>query len=165
MQIHGSCERFAVSRLIGSPGGEHQAVLCDGISGIFLISVSGGSALTLAQYISLPYVPVDLDFEDSASLWVLSGEKENPINLYTFRMGSWQPAQQDGNMKRLTDTIQENWEHLQGTASPEKRFSGLYKVGCDNMAAYLMKKEARLQIEKRKLSSGSARSTAKVQKT
>lgn len=158
-------QRFAVSRLSCSPGGEHLAVLCDGVSGVFLFSVSGGPSLSITQYISLPSVPLDLDFEDSASLWVLSGVIENPIELHRYNNGTWQPAPSDDYTKRLSKTIGENWEQLEGTASPESRFSGLYKAVFDNMASYLMKKEARLQSEKRKVSSGSAGAAVKVQKT
>nr|DBA34655.1 TPA: hypothetical protein GDO54_002201 [Pyxicephalus adspersus] len=156
--------RFAVSLLSCSPGGKHLAVLCDGVSGIYLCSVASGPTLTHTQYISVPYTPVDLDFEDSVSLWVLSGVKETPIDLYKFGNSTWQLAPQDRYMYRLSETIQENWEQLEGVVSPENRFSGLYKVVFDNMASYLMKKEARLQAEKRKLSSHPSTSV-KVQKT
>ncbi|XP_072254611.1 tRNA (guanine-N(7)-)-methyltransferase non-catalytic subunit WDR4 [Pyxicephalus adspersus] len=157
-------QRFAVSLLSCSPGGKHLAVLCDGVSGIYLCSVASGPTLTHTQYISVPYTPVDLDFEDSVSLWVLSGVKETPIDLYKFGNSTWQLAPQDRYMYRLSETIQENWEQLEGVVSPENRFSGLYKVVFDNMASYLMKKEARLQAEKRKLSSHPSTSV-KVQKT
>lgn len=60
------------------------------MSGVFLFSVSGGPSLTNTQYISLPYVPLDVDFEDSASLWVLSGVKENPIELHRYNNSAWQ---------------------------------------------------------------------------
>lgn len=135
------------------------------VSGVFLFSVSGGPSLSITQYISLSSVPLDLDFEDSASLWVLSGVIENPIELHRYNNGTWQPAPSDDYTKRLSKTIGENWEQLEGTASPESRFSGLYKAVFDNMASYLMKKEARLQSEKRKVSSGSAGAAVKVQKT
>lgn len=157
--------RFAVSRISCSPSGEQVAVLCDGGPGIYLFSISSGPRLAHPQYIPLTYVPVDLDFEDSGSLWVLSAIKETPIELFQYREQRWQPAPQDDRMKELSETIRENWEQLEGSVTLESRFSALYKAVCDNMASYIQKKEARLQNEKRKFSSGQAGSASKIQKT
>ncbi|CAI9621836.1 unnamed protein product, partial [Staurois parvus] len=115
---HEEIQRFAVTRLSCSPGGEHLAVLCDGVSGMYLFSMSSGPSLSHTQYVSLPYVPLDLDFQDSASLWVLSGVKENPIELHRYDKVSWHAAPPDEYTKRLSETIRENWEQMEGAASP-----------------------------------------------
>ncbi|XP_068127147.1 tRNA (guanine-N(7)-)-methyltransferase non-catalytic subunit WDR4 isoform X2 [Hyperolius riggenbachi] len=155
---------FAVSKLTSSPDVEHVAVLCDSVSGIFLFSVSSDFHLAHPQYISLPYVPLDVDFESSTSLWVLADEKESPVELYGLTDGVWQPAPQDKFMKRLAETIQDNWEGLEESKSSENKFSGLYKTLCDNMASYMVKKEARLQAEKRKFTSLQSDSALKAPK-
>ncbi|XP_069812080.1 tRNA (guanine-N(7)-)-methyltransferase non-catalytic subunit wdr4-like, partial [Dendropsophus ebraccatus] len=79
-------KRFAISRICCSPNGEHVAVLCDGIAGIFLFSLSSSAPLlAYPQYIALPYVPMDLDFEDVASLWGVISPKRKPIELLQYR--------------------------------------------------------------------------------
>ncbi|XP_075053675.1 tRNA (guanine-N(7)-)-methyltransferase non-catalytic subunit WDR4 isoform X1 [Mixophyes fleayi] len=156
--------RFAVSRISCCPRGENVAVLCDGVPGIYLFSISG-SHLTHVQYVPLSYVPVDLDFEDSASLWVLSGVREDAVELHRYKDGHWQAAPQDDYLKRLKEAVRENWGEMEVSVTQENRFSGLYKAVCDNMASYLQKKEARLQTEKRKLSTGQPGTAMKVQKT
>ncbi|XP_063810551.1 tRNA (guanine-N(7)-)-methyltransferase non-catalytic subunit WDR4, partial [Pseudophryne corroboree] len=157
--------RFAVSRISCCLRGENVAVLCDSVPGIYLFSISSAPRLTHVQYISLSYVPVDLDFEDSSSLWVLSGVRDNPVERFQQRDGSWQPTTQDDYLKRLSETVREDLDQIGGSVAQENRFSGLYKAVCDNMASYLLKKEARLQSEKRKLVPGQAESAGKMQKT
>ncbi|XP_075703366.1 tRNA (guanine-N(7)-)-methyltransferase non-catalytic subunit WDR4 isoform X2 [Rhinoderma darwinii] len=158
--------RFAVSRICCSPCGGRVAILCEGVPGIFLFSISTGPGLAHPQYVALSYVPVDLDFEDSVSLWVLSAIKENPIELLQYRGDQrWQPAPQDDRMKELSEAIRENWEQMEGSVTAESRFDALYKAVFDNMASYLQKKEARIQTEKRKLSTGKAGAAVKIQKT
>ncbi|XP_075703365.1 tRNA (guanine-N(7)-)-methyltransferase non-catalytic subunit WDR4 isoform X1 [Rhinoderma darwinii] len=159
-------QRFAVSRICCSPCGGRVAILCEGVPGIFLFSISTGPGLAHPQYVALSYVPVDLDFEDSVSLWVLSAIKENPIELLQYRGDQrWQPAPQDDRMKELSEAIRENWEQMEGSVTAESRFDALYKAVFDNMASYLQKKEARIQTEKRKLSTGKAGAAVKIQKT
>ncbi|KAG9473000.1 tRNA (guanine-N(7)-)-methyltransferase non-catalytic subunit WDR4 [Eleutherodactylus coqui] len=161
----GEIKRFAVSRICCSPNGEQVAMLCDGVPGIYLFSVTTGPRLAHSQYVALTYIPLDVDFEDLASLWVLSAIKENPIELIQYRDERWQLVPLDDHMKELSGAIRKNWEQMEGSVTLEDRFSALYKAVFDNMASYLQKKEARLQIEKRKLSPGQVRSAIKIQKT
>ncbi|XP_044140237.1 tRNA (guanine-N(7)-)-methyltransferase non-catalytic subunit WDR4 isoform X1 [Bufo gargarizans] len=155
-------KRFAVSRICCS--GEQVAVLCDGIPGIYLFSISTSPHLTHQQYVALPYVPVDMDFEDLTSLWVLLSVKENPIALLQYREQRWQLVPLDDRMKEVSETIRKNWEQMEGSVTLENRFSALYKAVVDNMASYLQKKEARIQTEKRKSSTGQTGAAAKIQK-
>ncbi|XP_069800562.1 tRNA (guanine-N(7)-)-methyltransferase non-catalytic subunit WDR4 [Dendropsophus ebraccatus] len=158
-------KRFAISRICCSPNGEHVAVLCDGIAGIFLFSLSSAPLLAYPQYIALPYVPMDLDFEDVASLWVLSALKEKPIELLQYRERTWQLVPLHDHVKELSETIRENWEQMEGSVTLENRFSALYKAVFDNMAAYLQKKETRMQTEKRKVSDRQTGCVPKMQRT
>ncbi|CAN2387816.1 tRNA (guanine-N(7)-)-methyltransferase non-catalytic subunit WDR4 [Pristimantis euphronides] len=158
-------KRFAVSRICCSPSGEQVAVLCDSVPGIYLFSVTTGPSLAQPQYVSLPHVPVDVDFEDMVSLWVLSNTKENPIELLQYREETWQLAPLDDRMKELSEAIRKNWEQMEGSVTLENRFSALYKTVFDNMASYLEKKEVRIKTEKRKFSTGQAESATKIQKT
>ncbi|KAM4044336.1 tRNA (guanine-N(7)-)-methyltransferase non-catalytic subunit WDR4 isoform 2-T2 [Anomaloglossus baeobatrachus] len=155
---------FAVFRIRCCPRGEKVAVLCDGVHGIYLLSISDSPRLFQPLYVALPYVPVDVDFEDSTSLWVFSAIKENPIELLQYREQRWQPVPRDDRMKELSEVIRGSWEQMEGSVVLENRFSALYKAVFDNMASYLQKKEARIQTEKRKFSNGQEGSTAKIQK-
>ncbi|XP_073524931.1 tRNA (guanine-N(7)-)-methyltransferase non-catalytic subunit WDR4 [Phyllobates terribilis] len=160
LEVKGS----AVSRIRCCPRGEQVAVLCDGVPGIYLFSILAGPRLTHPLYVALPYVPVDLDFEDSSSLWVFSAIKGNSIELLQYREHKWQPAPRDHRTKKLSEVIGESWEQMGGSVTLENRFSALYKAVFDNMASYLQKKEARIQTEKRKLSTGQEGSAAKIHK-
>ncbi|XP_077149630.1 tRNA (guanine-N(7)-)-methyltransferase non-catalytic subunit WDR4 isoform X1 [Ranitomeya variabilis] len=157
-------KEFAVARIRCCPRGEQVAVVCDGVPGIYLFSILASPCLAHPLYVNLPYVPVDLDFEDSTSLWVFSAIKANPIQLLQYREQRWQPAPRDDRTKELSDVIGESWEQMGGSVTLENRFSALYKAVFDNMASYLQKKEARIQTEKRKLSTGQEVSAAKIQK-
>ncbi|XP_018103550.1 tRNA (guanine-N(7)-)-methyltransferase non-catalytic subunit wdr4 isoform X3 [Xenopus laevis] len=158
--------RFAVSRIsCCSCNGIQLAVLCEGVPGIFLFSVSPEPRLTFTQYIALTHTPIDLDFDGSAFLWVLSGVGEEPLLKYKELDGQWQSVSNDEELTRLTGIIQENWGDLEGAGAPESRFVGLYKAVFDNMATYLQKKELRLESEKRKAADGQVVLASKVQKT
>ncbi|XP_018103549.1 tRNA (guanine-N(7)-)-methyltransferase non-catalytic subunit wdr4 isoform X2 [Xenopus laevis] len=159
-------KRFAVSRIsCCSCNGIQLAVLCEGVPGIFLFSVSPEPRLTFTQYIALTHTPIDLDFDGSAFLWVLSGVGEEPLLKYKELDGQWQSVSNDEELTRLTGIIQENWGDLEGAGAPESRFVGLYKAVFDNMATYLQKKELRLESEKRKAADGQVVLASKVQKT
>ncbi|XP_063301596.1 tRNA (guanine-N(7)-)-methyltransferase non-catalytic subunit WDR4 [Pelobates fuscus] len=158
-------QRFAISRMACCTRGRTVAVLCEGIPGIYLFSVSAAPRLVHTQYLSLSSTPLDLDFDDSASLWVLSSDANKPLVQYRQTDLHWQPVQENGSFQSFSEAIRKNWDLLQGSATPENRFKGLYKVMCDNMASYLRKKEARLETEKRKTTSDHPDLASKLRKT
>ncbi|CAJ0963698.1 unnamed protein product [Ranitomeya imitator] len=105
-------KEFAVTRIRCCPRGEQVAVLCDGVPGIYMFSILASPCLAHPLYVNLPYAPVDLDFEDSTSLWVFSAIKGNPIQLLQYREQRWQPAPRDDRTKELSDVIGESWEQM-----------------------------------------------------
>ncbi|KAM8977793.1 tRNA (guanine-N(7)-)-methyltransferase non-catalytic subunit WDR4 [Pelodytes ibericus] len=157
--------QFAVSRITCCPHGKHVAVLCDSVSGINMFSVTSGPRLMHTKYLALSCAPLDLDFEDSTCLWVLSGDPTRPLMLYRWTDEEWQVSSEDGALKRHMEEIHKHWENLKGSVERENNFRGLYKSVCDNMAAYLRKKESRLELEKRKTAPSRAESPSKMQKT
>ncbi|XP_053312813.1 tRNA (guanine-N(7)-)-methyltransferase non-catalytic subunit WDR4 isoform X2 [Spea bombifrons] len=144
-------QRLAVSRISCCPRGEHVAVLCDRVCGFYVFSVSSVPRLETPRFVSVASTPLDLDFDDSSSLWVLCRDAERPLVCYGQIDGRWQPVPEDPSMKRHSEAIRKNWERLEGPETPESPFTSLYKAVCDNMSSYLRKKEARIEAEKRKV--------------
>uniref|UniRef100_A0A8C5LU33 WD repeat-containing protein 4 n=1 Tax=Leptobrachium leishanense TaxID=445787 RepID=A0A8C5LU33_9ANUR len=156
--------RFPVSRISCCSKGQHVAVLCDSIPGMFLLSVSTWLRLTPPQYLALSSPPVDLDFDESTSVWVLHDDAEKPLVRYRQTDGRWQLVPEDDTVTNISNAIRTNWDLLKGPWAAQSRFQGLYKVPCDNMASYLRKKEARIEVEKRKVAPESHVSASKAQK-
>uniref|UniRef100_A0A803JBR6 WD repeat-containing protein 4 n=1 Tax=Xenopus tropicalis TaxID=8364 RepID=A0A803JBR6_XENTR len=108
-------KRFTVSRIsCCACNGIQLAMLCEGVPGIFLFSVAPGPRLTLTQYVALTHTPLDLDFDGSAYLWVLSGDWEEPLLKYKELNGQWQSVVNDEEVTRLSGFIRENWADLEG---------------------------------------------------
>ncbi|KAM4700578.1 tRNA (guanine-N(7)-)-methyltransferase non-catalytic subunit WDR4 [Discoglossus pictus] len=158
-------KKIAVSKISCCRRGEYIAVLCDCVPGIYLFSVHANRHVRYTQYIPLSGVPWDLDFDDSATLWLLSGVLEEPLVQYRQTEGSWQMLLEPNDLKRVSEVIIGHWKHQKDSLTSEDRYSGLYKVVCDNMASYLRKKEVRLDRDKRKVTPEQVESPTKVQKT
>ncbi|XP_053560584.1 tRNA (guanine-N(7)-)-methyltransferase non-catalytic subunit wdr4-like [Bombina bombina] len=156
---------YAVSKISCSGCGEHVAVLCDGLPGMYLFRVPGGTSLLHAQYIALSRAPWDLEFDESATLWLLTGVQEEPLIQYTLTEGLWQPVHVNDGLLAISNVVKENWKRAEDSVKAENRFDGLYKVVFDNMATYLRKKEDRLEKEKRKVTSKLVEPVSKVLKT
>uniref|UniRef100_A0A4W3JK56 WD repeat domain 4 n=1 Tax=Callorhinchus milii TaxID=7868 RepID=A0A4W3JK56_CALMI len=87
----------------------------------------------------------DVSFDESARLWVLHRDQEQPVTLYTARGARWQKITEDTDLERLSDTVRTHWELFQGRVNAVSCCTNLYKVTLDNVAKYKQRKEQRLK--------------------
>uniref|UniRef100_A0A8C8AB36 WD repeat domain 4 n=1 Tax=Otus sunia TaxID=257818 RepID=A0A8C8AB36_9STRI len=97
--------------------------------------------LVYRQKISLTHKIWDIAFEETGDLWILEENSEAPLQLY-------RPC--DGQWKKMSKYLQDNWTVFEGFVGAESHYSCLYKASFDNMAAYLQRKEERLKQQKKK---------------
>lgn len=140
-------QRFAVSRIIGSPDGRHVAVQCESFHSIQLFAVEEGSdgRLTPTETLALPQNPWDMTFDPQGRLWVLLENEDTNVLLYTYKDERWQSESESPDLQRVSETLHSQWELFKASIGVESRFHHLYKVSFDNMASYLQKKKERLQ--------------------
>uniref|UniRef100_A0A4W3JHI2 WD repeat domain 4 n=1 Tax=Callorhinchus milii TaxID=7868 RepID=A0A4W3JHI2_CALMI len=143
----GSEERqVAVVRITHSLQGDYLAVLCDNFSAVHLVRLDVDSQqLVHEETLVLEPKVWDVSFDESARLWVLHRDQEQPVTLYTARGARWQKITEDTDLERLSDTVRTHWELFQGRVNAVSCCTNLYKVTLDNVAKYKQRKEQRLK--------------------
>ncbi|XP_062861862.1 tRNA (guanine-N(7)-)-methyltransferase non-catalytic subunit wdr4 [Trichomycterus rosablanca] len=142
-------QRFAISRIIGSPDGSHVAVQCESFPAVQLFATDG-ERLTPTEKLVLPHKPCGVTFDSRSGLWVLLENEDANVLLYTHSDGRWQRESESADLQRVSETLHTRRELLKDSAATESRFHHLYKVNFDNMASYLQKKHERLQQQNQK---------------
>nr|A4IGH4.2 RecName: Full=tRNA (guanine-N(7)-)-methyltransferase non-catalytic subunit wdr4; AltName: Full=WD repeat-containing protein 4 [Danio rerio] len=146
-------KRFAVSRIISSPDGQHVAVQCEGFPSVQLFTVDCGTEglLKPADTLTLPLSPWDVTFDSENQLWVLLESEDMKVLLYRHSEQHWRLCDSESpELKKVTNALQTQWHLFKGSVGLESQFKHLYKVNFDNMASYLQKKQERLDLEHKK---------------
>nr|KAF6476884.1 WD repeat domain 4 [Rousettus aegyptiacus] len=139
-------KRFAVSRIAYWARESCVALLCDSIPVVYIFRLDvPRQQLVYRQRLSFPQRVWDIAFEESRGLWVLRQCREAPLVLCRPVDGRWQPVPEDAVAEKLCARVRRAGAMLEGSAADSDGFSGLYKATFDNVAAYLEKKEERLQ--------------------
>uniref|UniRef100_A0A8C6FLF8 WD repeat domain 4 n=1 Tax=Moschus moschiferus TaxID=68415 RepID=A0A8C6FLF8_MOSMO len=147
-----SDKRFAVSRITYWSQEDCVALSCDGpVVYIFQLDAAQRQ-LVPKQLLTFQHRVWDAAFKEGHGLWVLQDCQEDPLVLFRPVGGQWQSVPESAELKRVCAHVRVNWAMLEGCAGMDSGFSSLYKAACDNMTAYLRKKEQRLQqqLEKRR---------------
>ncbi|XP_033864093.3 tRNA (guanine-N(7)-)-methyltransferase non-catalytic subunit wdr4 [Acipenser ruthenus] len=145
-------KKFAVSRIACSRKGGHVAVLCDSFPAVHLFQIDTGTQrLEFKETVRLAHNSWDVAFDESAGLWVLQQNKVSTATLYRLREGHWQCAVEDPKLKTTVDILSNHWDMFQVSLDAESRYHNLYKSVFDNMAAYLLKKEERIQQQGKRM--------------
>ncbi|MGH0129858.1 UNVERIFIED_CONTAM: hypothetical protein FKN15_040002 [Acipenser sinensis] len=107
---------------------------------------TGTQRLEFKETVRLAHNSWDVAFDESAGLWVLQQNKVSTATLYRLREGHWQCAVEDPKLKMTVDILCNHWDMFQ-----ESRYHNLYKSVFDNMAAYLLKKEERIEQQGKRM--------------
>ncbi|XP_073701762.1 tRNA (guanine-N(7)-)-methyltransferase non-catalytic subunit wdr4 [Garra rufa] len=161
-------KRFAVSRIISSPDGQHVAVQCERFPSVQLFTVDSGTegCLSPAETLALPHAPWDMTFDSQNQLWVLLESEDVNVLLYRCSEQHWKPCDSDTpELKRVTEALQTQLNIFKGSVGLESLFKHLYKVNFDNMASYLQKKQERLEQENKKRAAANGSKPSKRSKT
>ncbi|XP_033966404.1 tRNA (guanine-N(7)-)-methyltransferase non-catalytic subunit wdr4 [Pseudochaenichthys georgianus] len=136
-----------VCRISCSPDARHVAVQCERASTVhfFTVDQDGEEKLVPHRRLSLPHCPLDMTFDPEGQLWVLMDSGDAPLQLYTHRRDSWESDAESPELIRVTEAFKPHWETLEASLRTDSRFEHLYKVNFDNVAAYLQKKQQRLE--------------------
>ncbi|KFZ61553.1 tRNA (guanine-N(7)-)-methyltransferase non-catalytic subunit WDR4, partial [Podiceps cristatus] len=146
-----SDQKYPVSRITYYSQGSYVAILCDCISTVCIFQLDAiAQQLVYRQQISLKHKVWDIAFEETGDLWILDEDSEAPLQLYRPCDGQWKPVTDDKGLQKMLKYLQDNWTVFEGFVGKESHYGSLYKVSFDNMAAYLQKKEERLQQQKKK---------------
>ncbi|KAE8299033.1 tRNA (guanine-N(7)-)-methyltransferase non-catalytic subunit wdr4 [Larimichthys crocea] len=98
----------------------------------------------------LPHCPLDVTFDPAGRLWALMDCDDEPIRVYSHRRDRWEPDAESPELNRVCETFRPHWDTLEASARSSSRFDHLYKVTYDNVAAYLQKKQQRLEEQQLK---------------
>ncbi|XP_055270599.1 tRNA (guanine-N(7)-)-methyltransferase non-catalytic subunit WDR4 isoform X2 [Moschus berezovskii] len=148
-----SDKRFAVSRITYWSQEDCVALSCDGLPVVYIFQLDAAQRqLVPKQLLTFQHRVWDAAFEEGHGLWVLQDCQEDPLVLFRPVGGQWQSVPESAELKRVCAHVRVNWAMLEGCAGMDSGFSSLYKAACDNMTAYLRKKEQRLQqqLEKKR---------------
>ncbi|NXX49471.1 WDR4 methyltransferase, partial [Tricholaema leucomelas] len=144
-------QKYPVSRITYCCQGGYVAILCICISTVYIFQLDANARqLVYRQHISLKQKIWDIAFEETGNLWILEEDSEAPLQLYRHCDGEWKPVFDDEGLQMMSKYLQDNWTVFEGFVGAESYYSSLYKASFDNMAAYLQKKEERLQQQKKK---------------
>ncbi|NXT76231.1 WDR4 methyltransferase, partial [Zapornia atra] len=144
-------QKYPVSKLTYCCQDGYVAILCDSIPTVYIFQLDGiAQQLVYREQISLKHKGWDIAFEETGDLWILQECSEAPLQLYRQCDGQWKAVTDDKGLQKMSKYIQDNWAAFEGFVGAESHFSSLYKASFDNMAAYLQKKEERLQQQKKK---------------
>ncbi|XP_023571865.1 tRNA (guanine-N(7)-)-methyltransferase non-catalytic subunit WDR4 isoform X2 [Octodon degus] len=144
-------KRFAVSRIVFWSQESCVALLCDCLPVVFVFHLSAcRQQLVFKQQLKFPHHVWDIAFEEAQGLWVLQDCREAPLALWRPAGGQWQPVPDSAVSQRLCGYLQGSWAVLEGSATVDDGFCGLYKATFDNMSSYLKKKEERLHQQQEK---------------
>ncbi|XP_039713819.1 tRNA (guanine-N(7)-)-methyltransferase non-catalytic subunit WDR4 isoform X2 [Pteropus medius] len=139
-------KRFAVSRIAYWGRESCVALLCDSIPVVYIFRLDAPrQQLVYRQRLSFQQRVWDVAFEERRGLWVLRQCREAPLVLCRPVDGHWQPVPEDAVAEKVCARLRGDGAMLEGSAGVGDGFSGLYKATFDNVAAYLEKKEERLQ--------------------
>ncbi|KAF1654588.1 tRNA (guanine-N(7)-)-methyltransferase non-catalytic subunit WDR4, partial [Eudyptes chrysocome] len=144
-------QKYPVSRITYCCQGGYVAVLCDCIPTVYVFQLDAvAHQLVYRQQISLKHKGWDITFEETGDLWILQEDNEAPLQLYRPCDGQWKVVTDDKGLQKMSKYLQDNWTVFEGFVGAESHYSSLYKASFDNMAAYLQRKEERLQQQKKK---------------
>lgn len=144
-------KRFAVSRIAFWAQESCVVLLCDCLPVVFVFQLSAyRRQLEFRQQLRFPHRVWDVAFEEEQGLWVLQDCREAPLELWRPADGQWQPVPDSTVSQRLCSHLRGSWAMLEGSATVDDGFRGLYKATFDNMSSYLKRKEERLQQRERK---------------
>ncbi|KAM6162556.1 tRNA (guanine-N(7)-)-methyltransferase non-catalytic subunit WDR4 [Erethizon dorsatum] len=144
-------QRFAVSRIAFWCQESCVALLCDCLPVVFVFQLDAcRRQLTFRQRLRFPRRVWDIAFEETQGLWVLQDCREVPLALWRPTGDQWQPVPDSAVSQRLCGHLRGSRATLEGSATVDDGFRGLYKATFDNMSSYLKKKEERLQQQERK---------------
>ncbi|RXM99299.1 tRNA (guanine-N(7)-)-methyltransferase non-catalytic subunit WDR4 [Acipenser ruthenus] len=132
------------------PGLRHLPLPHPGEVHLFQID-TGTQRLEFKETVRLAHNSWDVAFDESAGLWVLQQNKVSTATLYRLREGHWQCAVEDPKLKTTVDILSNHWDMFQVSLDAESRYHNLYKSVFDNMAAYLLKKEERIQQQGKRM--------------
>ncbi|KFV50906.1 tRNA (guanine-N(7)-)-methyltransferase non-catalytic subunit WDR4, partial [Tyto alba] len=144
-------QKYPVSRITYCCQGGYVAILCDCIPTVYIFQLDAtAQQLIYRQQISLKHKVWDIAFDETGDLWILEEDSEAPLQLYRPCDGQWKRVTDDKGLQKMSKYLQDNWTVFEGFVGAESHYSSLYKASFDNMAAYLQKKEERLQQQKKK---------------
>lgn len=144
-------QRVAASRLAYWRGEGCVALLCEGLPAVAIFRLLGSQRrLVLEQQLPLQHRAWDLGFEDGRGLWVLQDCADTPLLLCRPHGGQWQFVPDDSVLRTISGLFRDEWAILGGSVGQDPSLSSLYKAACDNMSAYLQRKEQRLLQRKRR---------------
>ncbi|NXL65263.1 WDR4 methyltransferase, partial [Chordeiles acutipennis] len=144
-------QKYPVSRITYCSQGGYIAILCDCIPAAYIFQLDAvAQQLVYSQQISLKHKVWDVAFEETGDLWILQEDHEAPLQLYRPCDGQWKPVTDDRGLQKMSKYLQDNWTVFEGFVGAESRYSNLYKASFDDMAAFLQRKEERLQQQKKK---------------
>ncbi|KFV92934.1 tRNA (guanine-N(7)-)-methyltransferase non-catalytic subunit WDR4, partial [Fulmarus glacialis] len=144
-------QKYPVSRISYCCQGGYVAILCDCIPTVYVFQLDAiAQQLVYRQQISLKHKGWDIAFEETGDLWILQEDNEAPLQLYRPCDGQWKAVTDDEGLQKMSKYLQDNWTVFEGFVGSERHYSSLYKASFDNMAAYLQRKEERLQQQKKK---------------
>ncbi|KAM6211829.1 tRNA (guanine-N(7)-)-methyltransferase non-catalytic subunit WDR4 [Sarcoramphus papa] len=144
-------QKYPVSRITYCCQGGYVAILCDCIPTVYVFQLDAiAQQLVYRQQMSLKHKVWDIAFEETGDLWILEEDSEAPLQLYRPCDGQWKPVTDDKGLQKMSKYLQDNWTVFEGFVGAESHYSSLYKASFDNMAAYLQRKEERLQQQKKK---------------
>ncbi|KAF3842676.1 hypothetical protein F7725_001525 [Dissostichus mawsoni] len=155
-----------VCRISCSPDARHVAVQCERASTVhfFTVDQDGEEKLVPHRRLSLPHCPLDMTFDPEGQLWVLMDSSDAPLQIYTHRRDSWESDAESPELIRVTEAFKPHWETLEASLRTDSRFEHLYKVNFDNVAAYLQKKQQRLEEQLKRGGTQKANSNKKARK-
>ncbi|XP_010781738.1 tRNA (guanine-N(7)-)-methyltransferase non-catalytic subunit wdr4-like [Notothenia coriiceps] len=155
-----------VCRISCSPDARHVAVQCERASTVhfFTVDQDGEEKLVPHRKLSLPHCPLDMTFDPEGQLWVLMDSSDAPLQIYTHRRDSWESDDESPELIRVTEAFKAHWETLEASLRTDSRFEHLYKVNFDNVAAYLQKKQQRLEEQLKRGGTQKANSNKKARK-
>ncbi|NXV82167.1 WDR4 methyltransferase, partial [Atlantisia rogersi] len=144
-------QKYPVSKLTYCCQDGYVAVLCDSIPTVYIFQLDAiARQLVYREQISLKHKGWDIAFEETGDLWILQECGEAPLQLYRQCDGQWKAVTDDRGLQKMSKYLRDNWAAFEGFVGAESHFSSLYKASFDDMAAYLQKKEERLQQQKKK---------------
>ncbi|XP_070770308.1 tRNA (guanine-N(7)-)-methyltransferase non-catalytic subunit wdr4 [Enoplosus armatus] len=141
-----------VCRIASSVDARHVAVLCERVSTVqfFVLDREAEEKLAPHSTLPLPRCPLDVTFDPEGRLWVLMDSGDAPLQVYARRRGSWERDAETPELNRATEAFKPHWETLEACTRAGDRFEHLHKVTFDNVAAYLQKKQQRLEEQRQK---------------
>ncbi|TNN03684.1 hypothetical protein fugu_000713 [Takifugu bimaculatus] len=145
-------ENATVSRLSCSADGRFVAVLCERVPALqfFTFHHDGEHKLVPHSRLPLPHCPLDLTFDPEGCLWVLMDCDDVPLQVYTHRQDCWERNPDKSHLSTVMEVFREHWGALEAALRASTRLDHLQRESFDNVAAYLQKKQQRLQEQQRK---------------